>query len=710
MRVKTPLVATVVVVALAGILGSQLPATVPTNQSGRSPNSRLSLQDSVNVLKTALQNASREKYTQDVLQQHLLQRSSYNGNSDTKRMLHIYEENGLQYEPDTPMYQTSTRHWGWNGSSWVSYSNGQSSASGQHLPILSSLSASAIYRYFETFTATQTDPKDMTYTLVPRVPYDTQILTEIRRSLMPGSASQPANTVWDLSITLHLHLSNDKWLPTSDDVHYTWDDIDYLYFSNTVTPTEVQNQYTHDVRAVSLPHGAPPSQKSSAQQIHENAQKTPTPSSKRNNGVLLANDYVGRYHQNDVSDDKLFWARSSHQFYLTAENQSGSNASIQQGDGVSIYVSDNSDSVSGQKVTWYCDSPDVTWTHMRNTEILFQAKKPGIYTVQAEQGNRYSVPLVLVVGLSKLNSSPIPMPQSASGVMPLPNALTKEPGSVANLSAMNMMTTPWTAQGTWIPVSGKTNTNAKSMYVQIYSPVTGVNWSYQIPVNSDHKFGALLHSPSDGTVRVVLIPDYFQEMNRQTQGVYGKSFTPAASATYVVSVHGVAPSVLQKSLWASAWFDYNLSPSLNAVASKLVENSPSLQTAIGAISNQVSTELTYNHAEYDSNKLIQQDAMDTLHSGTGMCMDYSDVQVAMLNSVGIPTQILGGKAGSDSPSAGHVWTQVWNGETWEPTDVTFDGEAQSLTNAWFGDTSEFKLTHKLYPGETQAFLPTPSWG
>ena len=680
--------------------------------AGSVVNPSLPLQRSINVLQDSLQNARGAKYTQDVERLHMLLRESFGGNSDTTRLLHVYEEDGLQYDPDLPLYESATRHWGWNGSSWVSFENRQYTGH-SHSQILSSLNPHTIEHYFETFTATQMDPRDITIALVPKVQYDTQVLYEMQSSLMPGSVSQPDHSIWDLSIRLHLHLSKSKWWPTSDNIRYTWDPIDYLLTSNTVNVFQLHDKYTHNVRAVSLPHGAPPSRKRAVQQTTENAPGS-VRRSQSNGGVLLANDYVDRYHENGVSNDKAFWSRSSNQLYLTAQNTSGGNQSIQPGDSVAMTVSDNSGPISGnQKATWYCDSPDVTWKRVVNTEI-FQAKKPGIYTVQAKLGSKYSVPMVLVVGFSKLKSVPIPVPQSASGVMPLPKVLTKEPGSMADLRTKNMMTTPWKAQGTWIPVSGKTDTRATSMYVQIYSPTTGVNWSYQIPVNQNHEFGARLRSPSNGTVRVILIPDYFQGMNRQTAGHYGKSFSPAASSTYLVPVHGIVPSVLQRSLWASAWFDYNLSPTFNDVASRLVENSPSLQTAIAAISNQVSTELTYNESEYLSGLLFQQDAIKTLHIGTGMCMDYSDVQVAMLNSMGIPTQILGGQEGAvgHTIAAGHVWTQVWDGKAWEWTDVTFDGTdgTNVLTNAWFGDTSEFSLTHVLHPGETGAYLPTPSWG
>ncbi len=438
--------------------------------------------------------------------------------------------------------------------------------------------------------------------------------------------------------------------------------------------------------------------------------------------------------QNAAANDQAWWQRASSDFYMSVQtNNPAADAAgtpllaAAPGQTLYLFAFRNTSSVPTAGTKWVVNSPDATvtpgraiWTSGRNqtAKADFSATQPGVYTVQAEYDGKYSEPLVITVGFKQLTSSPFSVPAALTGVLPLPAGVALAP--VQKQSGITY--SPMQAAGDWLPVSGSTALNITSV-TALLLPQSGQGqtvWDFRLPVVNGH-FSSLLRSPFSGPVQVVLFPNYLQTLTSIADTSANGSFSlPVPSSSYDVNVAGTPPGVLARSLLPSSQGDYNMSPRFASTAAVLLENSPSLQTAIQAISNYASEVLLYNtneiqtgangslpHYKYQSN-------LAAWNAGSGVCQDYATLAESLLQSVGLPTQLLGGYANpswttlpaSDSnPLDSHAWIQVWTGSGWMPIDPTWaDAGAVSvnamITNQFFGNTSDFLRTHLLEPAQS----------
>ncbi len=426
---------------------------------------------------------------------------------------------------------------------------------------------------------------------------------------------------------------------------------------------------------------------------------------------------------NAATNDQQDWQRASRSLYLFADTQNPLQSSqppsvsltqVQVGMPLALVAYKNGRTVQDAKTTWAVNSPDALITRSPNSQLeqvngkqvasaVFVAKRPGIYTIQADNQGQYSVPLVITVGLQKLKSTPFMQPSASMGIQPLPGDL---PSTQASQSG-SITYTAYPAQGMLIPISGQAQGLTGSISVLLLSG--GQEWSYRLPVSANGSFSGQVESPFVGSVTVVLLPHFLSTLTK-TQGTVPNS---DLTAQYSVTTSGVAPAATQLGLLSSATMDDNLDPSYLQVADALIENSPSVDTAIQAINNYVSDQVIYNTSELNPGKYIWQDAITTNQTQSGVCENYAQLAAAMLRIVGIPTETVGGYADSTwtspnftdtNPNDAHEWIQAWNGSQWILADPTWtDGDQtvnSQMTNAFFTNTVEFAQTHAQQASST----------
>ncbi|RIV18596.1 transglutaminase domain-containing protein [Alicyclobacillaceae bacterium I2511] len=462
---------------------------------------------------------------------------------------------------------------------------------------------------------------------------------------------------------------------------------------------------------------------------------------------------IGSQIPNGAQPDESYWQNSSTNFYLMAQTFSTGNVSaqggtsntaggveplpatssttstlqpsstpalgapmvdLQPGQTLQLFAYENSANISAADCTWQVNSPEATltpqnaheeWTDgtYSAAEATFTASQAGVYTVQASYQGKASVPLVLDVGTSALPAVAVNLASGQTGILPLPSGL---PQATPVVGQQFTYTESPPVDG-WIPVVGMAHTPSSHVTV-ILNGTSGV-WTYTLPEQSNGSFAALVRSPFSGNVTVGLIPDLFQSLN--TTGSY--SFTDS----YQESVNYAEPSLLYHALLASAMRDYNMNlPLFQATASRLVAASPSPDTAIAAVSNWVSADILYNYPAYADNHIPWQNSEQTLQGRLGVCQDIANLTAALLDSVGIPTQTIGGTAVDASGTApqSHEWDKAWDGHQWVVFDPTWNEPLLSTSQTvnsliyseYMTDTQSLQSSHTAGNQQTgTAFSP-----
>lgn len=441
---------------------------------------------------------------------------------------------------------------------------------------------------------------------------------------------------------------------------------------------------------------------------------------------------LGLYDPNSATNDSVYWQRKSNDFYLSAQsndpltNSSGVGATsllnAEPGQSLYLFAWLQSGSLDAQ-TSWHVNSPDASMTtsskHWYYTVggvkqtvagATFVASQPGIYTVQAEDQGQYSVPLVITVGMNQLASQPFANTGLTTGIEPLPVSLPATPSTTSG----SVTYVPYPVMNGWIPISGSTTLPIQHMTVILQGQ--SQSWNYELPVQNG-QFSGLVRSPDQGTVQVTFFPNYFQTMTTATDQGTGFSYP---SSSYQVQVTTAPPESTMLALFASAHRNYNMSTNIANAAALLLENSTSMDTAIQAISNYATESIIYNvtSATISSQGLapyyVWQDTLKALTTHSGVCEDYSSLAAALLESVGIPAQTVGGfadptwttlPATDSNPADSHQWTQAWDGTHWlvfDPTWGTDDllSPVSYIENEFFSHTASFQVTHLITTGLT----------
>lgn len=123
-----------------------------------------------------------------------------------------------------------------------------------------------------------------------------------------------------------------------------------------------------------------------------------------------------------------------------------------------------------------------------------------------------------------------------------------------------------------------------------------------------------------------------------------------------------------------------------------------------AIHNWISKNIAYDMEKYKVAKYNLGDgALRTIELRKGLCLDYSQLAVALSRSIGLEARIAVGKAKSKDEWFGHAWNEVKVGGRWIVMDTTWDSGyllkdtfVAKAGNKYFDpNKDEFEKTHRL---------------
>jgi hypothetical protein len=423
--------------------------------------------------------------------------------------------------------------------------------------------------------------------------------------------------------------------------------------------------------------------------------------------------------QNAAVDDSSWWARANSDYYVAAQTANpltnpdpvvGSKIlNAEPGDKLYLFSYSGNANVPRSMTTWAVNSTDATVTpdgqdwqvgQYDAAGAVFVATKPGVYTVQADINDTYSVPLVITVGFDSLKSQSMATSVDIQGIRPMPTGLVSEQ---TQDNGTGTSYTLYAANGNWIPISGKTSSGVKFVTVVFGGDMTNPIWSYNIPVQSDGSFSAEVKSPVAGETNIYLYTNYINDLTSLGNG-QNISETPVHFTVQLPS-DAVNLPISDLDLMPSAKMDFNLSPVFAETAATLYENAPTVDSGIAAINNYASDYMTYDMSELQPNLYRFQDSMMTWNSKTGICEDYAELEASMLKSIGIRAEtILGvvsdsttGNQPANANNDNHEWLKAWDGTKWIIADPTWSSEDESntalVTNEFFTDTQSFDTTH-----------------
>jgi transglutaminase-like putative cysteine protease len=174
-------------------------------------------------------------------------------------------------------------------------------------------------------------------------------------------------------------------------------------------------------------------------------------------------------------------------------------------------------------------------------------------------------------------------------------------------------------------------------------------------------------------------------MSQASESLPREVYLPANQQTEVnVTMPSNAQTLTdqQLALLASAQRDYNLSPEATLVANTIQQNSNNEWEAIQTITNYVSNHIQYNNSEMETTQNGTQPnylwkPMDEVFSShLGICVDYADEAVGMLNSIGIEARTYS----ANTKTVGHEWFQVWDANLGSGQWVAYDPCWDSITH------------------------------
>lgn len=411
---------------------------------------------------------------------------------------------------------------------------------------------------------------------------------------------------------------------------------------------------------------------------------------------------------NEAKSDADYWQRASNNFYLSIQTNDPAQSGIkptakilnaQPGQPLYLFASSDTD-IPNLSTNWIVNSPDATFTTNSNytwktskglqtAETTFVANKPGIYTVQAQYNGKSSIPMVVLVGINQLTGQPISVDSRLSGVQPLAQGLV----STSSNQRSELSYQTYDSINGWIPVSGHVNSAVQSIVVELDADGSDTkSWNYSLPVASDGTFSAMVRSPFHGKVNVSYYIHFMEGLN---------SGQLSTDAYYATNVSTPDLDDTHKGLLSSAQMEYNLDPKFNAMASVLLENSPSLKTGIAAISNYVSESIFYDLAAVEANKIALLDSRTAWAKGVGICQDYARLSASLLKSAGIPVLTIGGPANNGTANSNilHEWGEAWTGSDWLILDPTWDSPVQDglvayIQNQYFTNTEALSSSHQ----------------
>lgn len=165
------------------------------------------------------------------------------------------------------------------------------------------------------------------------------------------------------------------------------------------------------------------------------------------------------------------------------------------------------------------------------------------------------------------------------------------------------------------------------------------------------------------------------------ENIAGEQYSTALSEKMDVNIY----NEFGPYLYPNQYVNFNSHSDAVQLASDIVADVDSDLSAISAIYNYVSTNITY---DYEKAKYVQSGYLpivdEVLTSKTGICFDYAAIMATMLRSQGIPTRLEVGYAGD----AYHAWISVYITDIgWINGIIEFDGKDWTIMDPTFAASS-----------------------
>lgn len=258
--------------------------------------------------------------------------------------------------------------------------------------------------------------------------------------------------------------------------------------------------------------------------------------------------------------------------------------------------------------------------------------------------------------------------------------------------------------GNLLPLKGHVDgTRRDDVVVEVYE-ANDKNWFYSVPVDSSGNFAVTVVLPYQGH-------DYVSVGYPQTSDFFGLT----QSSTYG-EFQNNQPTLkdAQMALLQSWMVNYNEIPDIHTLVMNITASAQTKDQAIKAVSDWVSHRIYYNFPELNQNRVVWQQATETLHLQSGVCQDQAAVAATLLRSINIPTKVIGGEAYDPTQHQDigtHAWNEAWDGTRWLTFDACWDqnysqtmniAPPDSVSDDYFDPTvASFSETHK--PDSTQPF-------
>jgi transglutaminase-like putative cysteine protease len=124
-------------------------------------------------------------------------------------------------------------------------------------------------------------------------------------------------------------------------------------------------------------------------------------------------------------------------------------------------------------------------------------------------------------------------------------------------------------------------------------------------------------------------------------------------------------------------------PEIVALAQQLTVGFSSDYAKILAVHDWIANNIAYDFkSDGTPDKSIGQSSIEVLHSHLAICIGYSNLNAALLRSLGIPTKLLFAEGG-----VSHAWNEVFLNGQWNLDDTTWDA---------FGAMYRYDYTNKLW--------------
>lgn len=176
------------------------------------------------------------------------------------------------------------------------------------------------------------------------------------------------------------------------------------------------------------------------------------------------------------------------------------------------------------------------------------------------------------------------------------------------------------------------------------------------------------------------------------ENISGTKYSTAFSQSFTVTLEDEFAPFLRP----NKYVDFTSESKTAAKAAELTAKDETVLEIIDSVYTYTINNISY---DYELAKTVKSgyfpnvDAV--LASGKGICFDYAAVMTAMLRSLGIPTKLVVGYAGS----VYHAWINVYSQETgWIEASIYFDGSQWKLMDPTFASNANSSEEIMAYIG------------